>query len=160
MPVLLDKSKTLDQRVDDTTTQEKGWILKAAYALTRQKLPLNITVNGAPAGPRDGAVRLTPNLGQLGAGVTVANKGDANVWRTTSVAGTPAAALPPAANGFTLTKTVWTMSGAPADLASLHQNERVIVEISGTMPNNFYRQMGVIDLLPAGLEIEQPLSRR
>ena len=54
--------------------------------------------------------------------------------------------------------SIWTMSGAPADLTNLHQNERVIVEISGTVPIGVRRQMGVIDLLPAGLEIEQPLK--
>jgi len=158
VPVLLDKVKSVNTRVQDTTTQEKGWMLRAAYALTKQKLPLNITVNGAPASPRDGAVRLSPTLAQLNTGVTVANKGDAQVWRSTSVTGTPNAALPAAANGFTISKTIWTMSGAPADVGSLKQNDRVIVEISGQMPNALYRQMGVIDLLPAGLEIEQPLA--
>ena len=158
VPVLLDKVKSVNTRVQDTTTQEKGWMLRAAYALTKQKLPLNITVNGAPAAPRDGAVRLTPTLAQLNTGVTVANKGAAQVWRSTSVSGTPTAALPAAANGFTVSKTIWTMSGAPADVNGLKQNDRVIIEISGQMPNALYRQMGVIDLLPAGLEIEQPLA--
>jgi uncharacterized protein YfaS (alpha-2-macroglobulin family) len=62
------------------------------------------------------------------------------------------------ADGLTLTKSIWTMSGAPADVSSLRQNDRVIVEISGRMPNNLYHQMGIVDLLPAGLEIEQPLK--
>jgi hypothetical protein len=80
------------------------------------------------------------------------------VWRSTAVAGTPNAALPAAANGVTVSKSVWTISGSPADLSKLHQNDRVIVEISGTVPEGVHRQMGVIDLLPAGLEIEQPLK--
>jgi uncharacterized protein YfaS (alpha-2-macroglobulin family) len=50
------------------------------------------------------------------------------------------------------------MGGQPADLSNLHQSDRVVVELTGGLPNNFYRQMGVIDLLPAGLEIELPLS--
>jgi uncharacterized protein YfaS (alpha-2-macroglobulin family) len=158
VPVLLEKVKALNTRVQDTTTQEKGWMLRAAYALTRQKIPLNITVNGAPAALRDGAVRLSPTLAQLGAGITLANKGDAGVWRSTAISGTPNAALPAMADGFTVSKSIWTMSGAPADISALHQNDRVIVEISGQMPNALYHQMGVIDLLPAGLEIEQPLA--
>lgn len=133
-------------------------MLRAAHALTRQKLPLAITVNGAPATPRDGAVRLTPTAAQLTSGVTFVNKGDAGVWRSTAVTGTPNASLPASANGLSVTKSIWTMSGAPADVSALHQNDRVIVEISGRMPNNLYHQMGVIDLLPAGLEIEQPLK--
>ena len=158
VPGLLDKMKSLDSRIQDTTTQEKGWMLRAAYALSRARLPLNITVNGAPASPRDGAVRLAPTLAQLSAGVTLTNKGDAGVWRSTAVSGTPNAALPPMAEGLTISKSIWTMSGAPADTGSLRQNDRVIVEISGQMPNGLYHQMGVIDLLPAGLEIEQPLA--
>jgi uncharacterized protein YfaS (alpha-2-macroglobulin family) len=158
VPLLLDKGKALDQRVDTTTTQEKGWMLRAAYALTRQKMPLTVTVNGAPAAPRAGAVRLTPGLAQLQAGIAIANKGDAGVWRTASVAGTPAAALPAAANGMSISKSLWTMAGAPADTATLHQNDRIIIEVSGTLNNGLLRRMGVIDLLPAGLEIEQALT--
>ncbi|MBN9567885.1 MAG: hypothetical protein J0H79_09785 [Alphaproteobacteria bacterium] len=50
------------------------------------------------------------------------------------------------------------MAGQPADLANLKQNQRVIVVLSGRMENNLLRQIGVIDLLPAGLEIEMPLK--
>lgn len=158
LPQLLEKVKSLNSQIEYTTTQEKGWMLRAAHALMRQKLPLNVTVNGAPAAPRDGAVRLTPTQAQLTTGVTFANRGDAVVWRSSAVTGTPNAALPPDANGLSLNKSIWTMSGSPADVSSLRQNDRVIVQISGQMPNDVYRQMGVIDLLPAGLEIEQPLG--
>ncbi len=158
IPALLRKSSETDMTLNATTTQEKAWMLRAAYELTRQKTPLNILVNGQPGAPRDGAIRLSPSTAQLNAGLTFLNRGDAQVWRTTSVQGTPAAPLPAEANGLTLTKTYWTMSGTPADLATLHQNDRIIVELSGQMPHNTYRQMGVIDLLPAGLEIEMPLG--
>jgi uncharacterized protein YfaS (alpha-2-macroglobulin family) len=133
-------------------------MLRAAYALTRQKLPLDITVDGAAATPRKGAVRLAPAMAQLNSGLTFVNRSDASVWRSSAVTGTPNAALPAAANGVTVSKSIWTMSGAPADLANLHQNERVIVQISGTVPEGVHRRMGIIDLLPAGLEIEQPLK--
>lgn len=157
VPQFLDKTRSVSSKIEDTTTQEKGWMLRAAYALTRQKLPLNVTVNGQPASPRAGAVRLTPTLAQLDKGITIANRGSGTVWRSTAVTGTPNAVLPASANGLSLSKSIWTMSGSPADVGSLRQNDRVIVQITGQMPNGIYRQMGVIDLLPAGLEIEQPL---
>jgi alpha-2-macroglobulin len=158
IPAFLQKADQVDMRLNATTTQEKAWMLRAAYELTRQKTPLNILVNGKPAMPRDGAIRLSPSTQQLNAGLTFLNKGDAQVWRTTSVQGTPATMLPAAANGFTLNKQVWTMSGTPADLSNLHQNDRVMIVLSGQMPNNYRHQMGAIDLLPAGLEIESALS--
>ncbi|HWD26488.1 MAG TPA: alpha-2-macroglobulin [Rhizomicrobium sp.] len=158
IPAMLKKSAELDSKLDDTTTQEKAWMLRAAYALTRQTSPLNVLVNGQPGVARAGAIRISPSPQQLSSGVTFLNRGDAGVWRTTSVQGTPAAALPAAANGLTLTKTFWTMGGTPADLAHLHQNDQIIVELTGQMQHNTYRQMGLIDLLPAGLEIEMPLG--
>jgi len=158
VPAFVNQSAALDMRLNATTTQEKAWMLRAAYELTRQHTKLNILVNGQPGQPRDGAIRLSPNYGQLGAGITLTNKGDAVVWRTVSVQGTPAMPLPAAASGLTLTKSVWTMSGSVADLANLHQNDRVIIELSGQMTSNYARQMGVIDLLPAGLEIDQVLT--
>jgi len=141
-----------------TTTQEKAWMLRAAYQLTREKAPLNIVVDGKPATPRDGAIRLSPSLGALNAGITILNRGDAAAWRSTSVQGTPSVPLPAEANGLTIKKTVWTMAGQPADLANLKQNDRVMIVIEGQMANNYYRQMGAIDLLPAGLEIEMPVA--
>src|ERR1041385_6207589 len=50
------------------------------------------------------------------------------------------------------------MSGEPADLSNLHQNDRVKVVLEGQMDNNYYRQMAALDLLPAGLEIEMPIA--
>ncbi|MEI9996998.1 MAG: alpha-2-macroglobulin [Rhizomicrobium sp.] len=158
IPALLKKSSELDTTLNATTTQEKAWMLRAAYELTRQKVPLNVLVNGQPGVPRDGAIRLSPSTAQLNAGITFLNRGDAPVWRTTSVQGTPSAPLAAEQSGLTLTKTFWTMGGTPADLGSLHQNDRIIVELSGQMQHNTYRQMGVIDMLPAGLEIEMPLG--
>ena len=77
-------------------------MLRAAYALTRQKLPLNITVNGAPAAPRDGAVRLTPDPGATAMPASpspiAAMPACGAPPRCT---GTPSAALPADANGLT-----------------------------------------------------------
>jgi len=158
VPALMRKVDDVNMGLNATTTQEKAWMLRAAYQLTREKAPLNIVVDGKPASPRDGAIRLSPSLGQLDAGIAVLNRGDAAVWRSSSVQGTPSVPLPAEANGLTIKKTVWTMAGQPADLSNLKQNDRVMIVIEGQMANNYYRQMGAIDLLPAGLEIEMPIA--
>lgn len=158
VPALMKRVDDVNMRLNATTTQEKAWMLRAAYELSKQRMPLSIVVNGQPQTPRDGAVRLAPTLAQLQKGITILNRGDAGVWRTVSVQGTPSIPLPEESNGLTIKKTVWTMSGQPADLSSLKQNDRVIIAIDGQMQNNYYRQMGAIDLLPAGLEIEMPIA--
>jgi uncharacterized protein YfaS (alpha-2-macroglobulin family) len=158
VPALMKRADTVDMGLNATTTQEKAWMLRAAFQLTRQKMPLHVLVNGQPATPRDGAVRLVPTLAQLSSGITLTNAGDATVWRETSVQGTPAVPLPADANGLTVKKTVWTMSGQPADLANLKQNDRVMIVLEGQMANAYYHQMAALDLLPAGLEIEMPIA--
>ncbi len=158
VPALMKRTDDVDMRLNATTTQEKAWMLRATYELSKERAPLNIAVNGQPMQPRSGAVRLSPSLAQLAKGIAILNRGDAGVWRTVSVQGTPSIPLPAEANGLTVTKTVWTMAGQPADLATLKQNDRVMIAIDGQMQNIVYRQMGAIDLLPAGLEIEMPIA--
>jgi hypothetical protein len=133
-------------------------MLRAAWELTRERTRLDIVVNGKPAAPRAGAVRLSPSAGALDAGLVIQNRGDAPVWRDVSVQGTPSLPPPAEASGLTLKKTVWTLSGQPADLAQLKQNDRVMVVLEGQMADGMARQMAALDLLPAGLEIEMPLA--
>ncbi|HUJ03338.1 MAG TPA: alpha-2-macroglobulin [Rhizomicrobium sp.] len=158
VPALMKRTGDVDLRLNATTTQEKAWMLRAAYELSRERAPMKILVNGKPAQLKDNAVHLAPSLTALGAGVTIANKADSPVWRTLSVSGTPAQPLPAAATGLTIKKTVWTLDGQPADLSNLKQNDRVMIVISGRMDNDLYRQMAVLDLLPSGLEIDSPVT--
>ncbi|MGQ0742517.1 MAG: alpha-2-macroglobulin family protein [Alphaproteobacteria bacterium] len=159
VPALLQRSGRFNMRLNATTTQEKAWMLRAAYELSLVRAPLNVRVNGKPPTPIAGAVRLTPSYGEFARGVAVVNQGSAPVWRTVSVQGQPAQPLPQEINGMSgVSKSVWTMSGNPADLSRAKQNDRFIVLIEGRMEDNFYRQMAVLDLLPAGVEIEATLS--
>ena len=76
-----------------------------------------------------------------------------------SVEGIPAQALPAAQNGVTLSKAILTMDGKPANLATVKQNDRFIVALSGEMSDNRARIMALLDLLPAGFEIEGAVQR-
>ncbi len=159
VPVLLKRADHFNMQLNATTTQEKAWMLRAAYELSLEREQLQVTIDGRPAAPKAGAVRLAPTVGDLARGIAVANKGQMVVWRNVSVQGMPASPLPPTTNGMkTVKKSVWTMGGQPADVTKLKQNDRVLVLIEGQMENNYYHQMAVLDLLPAGLEIETTLS--
>jgi uncharacterized protein YfaS (alpha-2-macroglobulin family) len=140
-----------------TTTQEKAWMLRAAYELSKRRTPLDVDVDGRPQ-RTNGTVRIAPTPAELQRGITIMNRGQAAIWRTVSAEGAAASPLPPEAQGLSLKKSVWTLAGKPADLANLKQNDRVIVVLEGEVANDLYRQMAAIDLLPAGLEIEATLS--
>mgnify|MGYP000996617198 FL=1 len=61
--------------------------------------------------------------------------------------------------GMSVNKTILALDGTPLNLATMRQNDRAIVVISGQMANNLFREMAVLDLLPAGWEIEGPVRR-
>ncbi len=51
-----------------------------------------------------------------------------------------------------------TLTGEPANLGRLRQNERVIVSIDGRNLEGGYHEVALLDLLPAGFEIETVLT--
>jgi uncharacterized protein YfaS (alpha-2-macroglobulin family) len=93
-------------------------------------------------------------------GISLKNNGQKDVWRIVSAEGIPAAPLPASQNGVTISKAILTMTGAPADLSNVHQNDRFIVRLSGEMSDNRARLMALLDLLPAGFEIEGIVQRK
>jgi uncharacterized protein YfaS (alpha-2-macroglobulin family) len=98
---------------------------------------------------------LTPDA--LAEGITITNTGDDPLWYALTTEGLPSVAQPASSNGLTLSKSIRTMNGRPANLRQARQSERYMVLISGQMRDNTYREMSVLDLLPAGFEIETVL---
>jgi uncharacterized protein YfaS (alpha-2-macroglobulin family) len=86
------------------------------------------------------------------------NRGSGALWRTVTVRGTPLEAPPAGANGLSVTKTLFTMAGAPVDPAAVRQGDRVIVRIAGRSSQGRTLAMAVNDALPAGFEIETTLG--
>ncbi len=157
LPVLFDRMSVLKSDIEWTSTQEKAWMLLAANALSVSQGPLKFDVKGVATNGKNPVYLPSLKPGQT-EGVEVRNAGDKSVWYTVAVEGIPIAPLPAdSKGGVTITKQYFTMDGHPADLAHLKQSDKVIVVISGKMPDMALRTMGVMDLLPAGLEIESPL---
>ncbi len=158
LPNLFGRIADLGPRLRYTTTQEKAWLLYAAEGLTRSGLTLDVTTTGIGAVSGDDPVTAAPTLAELGDGASLTNDGDADVWRTVTVFGVPDAPQPEAASGFTLTRSFYRPDGTVADLSTVQQNDRIVVLIEGRMDDNYFREMAVMDLLPAGFEIEATLS--
>ncbi len=152
LTALLLEQKRLEDRW--TTTQEKAWLLMAAYAaLQGSGGKLDLVVNGeATKPPHDPAV-FDVDV-KAGNKVTVRNAAAGEVWATVSVRGVPAQPLPAEQTGLQLRRQVLTLDGTPADLSKVRQNDRLIVLISVGNVNQIYREIALLDLLPAGLEIE------
>lgn len=134
------------------STQEQAWLLLAAHALLKQSGPLRLAVEGQTitADP----FYLTPTAEQLAGKLTVVNQGEQPVWTVLDISGVPVAPQPPAQEGFTITRRYYTRAGQEVDPARIRQHDLLVAVISGEAQGGDKRQALVVDLLPAGLEIE------
>lgn len=135
-----------------TSTQEQAWLLLAAHALLKQRGQLRLAVDGQPttADP----FYLSPTAEQLSKGATVTNQGSDPVWTVADLSGVPVAQQPPAREGFTISRRYYTRTGKEVDPTQIRQNDLLVAVITGEALGREQQQALVVDLLPAGLEIE------
>ena len=94
--------------------------------------------------------------------LTVSNEGDAPIDAVVTVIGAALTPEPPAAKGFTIERSYYTLDGKPVDLksasggsATVKQNERLIAVVKLQAAEAGGRVL-LVDRLPAGFEIENP----
>jgi hypothetical protein len=90
--------------------------------------------------------------------VTLRNKGQVAVWAVLTVQGAPTNEPPPMENGFTIQRTWRTTSGEPLALDKVPQSELAVVLVEGEAKEGGNYHALLIDLLPAGFEIEKAVS--
>jgi uncharacterized protein YfaS (alpha-2-macroglobulin family) len=139
---------------DALNTQEEARLLEAAHYMLRASGQPNILAQGVAVRPGQ-APRYA--VGRL-ADAHFTNAGRGPIWRMVTVTGAPVSAPPPSASGLSITKTLWTLDGRPADAARLQQGDRVIVQINGRSQVARTTALVIDDPLPAGFEIETVLS--
>jgi uncharacterized protein YfaS (alpha-2-macroglobulin family) len=151
----------IDWKVSNLTTQEKAWVLIAATSLL-QGGQLSLQAGGqAVSVPRQPAV-LNPDSAALTRGYVVRNNGTQPVYAAVSTRGVPTTPLPAETKGIEITRTFHKPDGSDVNLGQVRQNDRLIVLLSGkaTDQNDYsYRELAILDLLPAGFEIEAPLEQ-
>ncbi|MCW6506795.1 alpha-2-macroglobulin family protein [Lichenifustis flavocetrariae] len=133
------------------STQEETWVLRSAFDL-KTKTPLDILLDGKAIKGQTRASVSTP-LGQNRA-IEVVNKGHDPVYLSLATTGVPSGPQPRFENGFNLQRDVYHLDGSPADLADVHQNDELVMVLSGKMAGDLQRKVLAVDRLPAGLEPE------
>jgi hypothetical protein len=135
-------------------TQEQVQLLLAANALQERAGPVSVTLNGEALAER----RIVVNAQRLAAGLVFRNAARGPVWRTMALSGAPREAPPSMQAGYTLDKRVYRLDGSLADLGSIRQGDRVVIVLSGQPEGARNYPTVLVDLLPAGLEIETLLN--
>ena len=139
-----------------TSTQEKAWMVVAAWELTRAAATTRITLDGVPAPARRGGFYRALGSRELaGDGMTLGNPGERPVKLLINVGGHPADDEPVHANSITVTRTIRTLAGASADLDKVKQGDELTVVLEGRLADGAATgRLLIADLLPAGLEIQ------
>lgn len=156
LPELMEKVASLEPPLDYTTTQEKAWLIQAASALEMLSGKIDVGVSNAKLMAGGRALAASPQM--LEQGIVLTNNGDAPFWYAATASGIPTTVAPASGDGITVEKRFYTLDGAKADLASVKQSDRIIVSLSGKLEQNIFRNLAVMDLLPAGFEIEAVLE--
>ncbi len=136
------------------STQEASALLMATHAITKVGGQVQVNAGGTQYGPDAKPFRRVLSNAELASGFQVQNISKSPVRIATLVRGAPTQLQPASANGFSISRRILTMAGAPANLSALKQNDRLVVVIEGAKIDGAIGQTLITDLLPAGLEIE------
>jgi uncharacterized protein YfaS (alpha-2-macroglobulin family) len=156
LTAVIDRIAERFTRAARPSTQEQAWLLMAAEAAAQAGGgEMSVAVGHGAQTTRAEPLYLRRALGSEIPDQTVTNRGSTPVWRSASITGVPAAALPAESKGYSVTRNVYRPDGTAVDLSKARQTDLFVVVIKGarTDPSQAAQTL-VVDLLPAGFEIE------
>jgi hypothetical protein len=139
-----------------TSTQEKAWLLLAARELLKGDEEMVLSINGKAIPPRRRPLFLRPGNGKIKNGYRVKNLSLNPMWYTLTLNGVPKRELPNVDKGFKISRKFYYLDGSEVDLNRVRQNDLLLAVIKGEVNTDKRHQALVVDLLPAGFEIENP----
>ncbi|MCB1377226.1 MAG: alpha-2-macroglobulin family protein [Alphaproteobacteria bacterium] len=137
------------------STQDMSWMVLAARAISKDAEKIRLDADGSE---HRGALNRVFTASALEKDFRVSNQGAAPLRAVVAVTGSPLVAEPEAQNGLKVTRSYYTSTGEPADIATVAQNTRLVVVLGVSTPDGS-QQSGnflLVDPLPAGFEIENP----
>jgi uncharacterized protein YfaS (alpha-2-macroglobulin family) len=156
LTAVIDRIAERFTRAARTSTQEQAWLLMAAEAAVRAGGgEMTVATGGAEPETRSAPLYLRRRLGAGGPDLSVTNRGSTPVWRSVSLTGVPRGDLPAENRGYAVARNVYRPDGTNADLSKARQTDLFVVVIKGTRTDaSQAAQTLIVDLLPAGFEIE------
>ena len=137
-----------------TSTQEKSYIIRALS---------NMGIGTKKASASATGLTLTDNGASfLGADlkneISIQNTGDEKAFLTIDFASIPVAPPEPLSEGFTIEKSLYSLTGEKLSADGLKKGDRAIIHIEADAKFSVDSMVVLADLLPAGLEIETVLT--
>ncbi|PWR20502.1 alpha-2-macroglobulin family protein [Zavarzinia compransoris] len=138
------------------STQESAWLLMAARALADGDNKMSVNVAGQSVPPRSTTYSIRPSTTEVAGSIRLENAGEGSVWYTGTVIGVPTKDQPANGNGMEVERRFFTLDGKPVDLKAVPQGTMMVAVVVGRTTQDRDNQLMVIDLLPAGFEVENP----
>lgn len=138
------------------STQESAWLLMAARALADGDNKMQVNVAGQSVPPRSTTYSVRPSTAEVAGSIRLENAGEGSVWYTGTVIGVPTKDQPASGNGMEVERRFFTLDGKPVDLKAVPQGTLMVAVVVGKTTQDRDNQLMVIDLLPAGFEVENP----
>ena len=154
LPAVVEDLAARQTATEYTSPQENAWLLMAAAALGKRQGDMVLDVDGTALDARTKPLYVRPQDARLAANLTYGNGGSGVIWHTATVTGVPRDQEPALQNGFTLRRSFLTREGKPVNLQEVRQNDVLVVIIEGAATSTLDHQALIVDLLPAGFEIE------
>jgi uncharacterized protein YfaS (alpha-2-macroglobulin family) len=137
------------------STQEKAWLLLAARELSSTQA-MELAIDGGPPKRYSAALTLRLEGDELATGKRIVNRGEEAIWLVTGVEGTPLEEPAGEDLGFTIERSWFDLNGVAVDSAAVAQGDLLMAVIRGRATSGRGHRGLVVDLLPAGFEIENP----
>jgi alpha-2-macroglobulin len=137
-----------------TSTQEQAWMLLAARALKGEDKDIRLDVNGEMTTGGYGKQMTGDEL--LQKPLTISNASSDPVTATVTTVAAPASPLAAGGDGFTISRSYYSLDGEEVNISEAVQNERYVVVLNVTPQHDWQSRILITDLLPAGFEIDNP----
>jgi uncharacterized protein YfaS (alpha-2-macroglobulin family) len=135
------------------STQEKAWLIMAARELGSAD-SINVAVQGKTLPESARPVYVGFDAADMHGGISIANLGDEPIWQSVAYSGVPRDELAAEDNGFAIFRAFYTLEGKRANLDAVRQGDTLVAVIHGEATKRRDQQAMVVDLLPAGFELE------
>ncbi len=140
------------------STQEQAWLVMAALTLgSNEPLQLDIIKDRGRTTVADRSFFTMKNSGTalLAKPVMLKNNGGSAAWVVSTAEGAPDREPEPVKNGFSVWRQWYSMDGKPISMETISQGEMVVVVLEGRVAAGADYKALLVDLLPAGVEIEK-----
>ena len=151
-------AEVLENNIGENTwlsTQELSWITRAAAAFAGEGDDSMEFQVGKRSITADGGMWMANISGnQARESIPFTNNSGGPLRAIRGVRGIPVSAPQPARNGMAISRAYYTMNGKPVTAETLKQNDRLVVVLELEVTANGVHDPLIVDLLPAGLEVE------